>query len=116
MALICPPPHVGGYGILGSYFHGSNFNLLFSHFVLRDNWSRRCAKPFTHFSRCGSNGLSLGEWPPRRHPGVIREHELLEQIALARYGKLNAQIIHVGDRHLTVLAAMEHDDWHCDLG
>src|SRR5437879_2991874 len=66
MALICPPPHVGGYGILGSYFHGSNFNLLFSHFVLRDDWSRRCAKPFTHFSRYGSNGLSLCEWPPRR--------------------------------------------------
>src|SRR5882672_1747053 len=74
---------------------------------------RHAAQTVCHHADCRFDGVRV---LPGNEMVVVREHELLEQVALARCGKLSAQIVHVGDRHLMVLAALEHGHRHCERG
>jgi len=47
---------------------------------------------------------------------IVREHKLVEEVSLARLGKSVAQVVHIRDGHLPVLAALEHDHRYCESG
>src|SRR6266536_2543149 len=74
---------------------------------------RSAAQTACHHADCRLDGVRV---LPGNEMVVVREHERLEQIALARCRKLSAQIAHIRNGHLMVLAAMQHDDWHSKRG